>query len=226
MSSANESSEPRRGTPWRKAAWLFALLVLYPIALHFAVSSDPGSGFGEVLTIAPMAAAAVWFSAHTWRGRLLIALPVSVAVAGWIAWRVAGADPSLVYLLPHVGSYLFLLWFFGQTLLPGHLPLVTRLARLVHGDLPGPIEVYTRHVTAAWCVFFGAMALTSLLLYRFAPLSVWSLFANLLNLPLVAAMFAGEYAYRLLRFPDFSHSSIRDMIRVIREHGSGPRRGG
>ena len=87
MSSANESSEP--STPWRKAAWLFALLVLYQIALHFAVSSDPGSGFGEVLTIAPMAVAAVWFSAHTWRGRLLIALPVSVAVAGWIAWRVA-----------------------------------------------------------------------------------------------------------------------------------------
>lgn len=226
MSSANEPSDPDRGTDWRKGAMLLGLLVTYQLALHFAVSADPGSGLGEFLTIGPIAAGTVWFCGRTWRGRLLTAVPVVIAVAGWIAWRAAGADPTIVYLLPHVGTYLFLLWFFGHTLAPGNRPLVTRLAQMVHGTLPGSIEDYTRRVTVAWCVFFGGMALASLLLYLFAPLSAWSFFANLLNLPLVVAMFLGEYAYRVLRFPDFSHSSIRDMIRAIRKYGSGPTPGG
>ena len=221
MSSANEPPDADRGTDWRKGAVLVGLLVAYQLALHFAVSTDPGSGLGELLTIGPMAVAAVWFCGRTWRGRLLIVVPVVIAVAGWIAWRAAGADPSIVYLLSHVGTYLFLLWFFGHTLAPGSRPLVTRLAQMVHGTLPGPIEGYTRRVTAAWCVFFAGMALASLLLYQFASLAAWSVFANLLSLPLVVAMFLGEYAYRLQRFPDFSHSSIRDMIHAIRKHGSG-----
>ena len=47
--------------------------------------------------------------------------------------------------------------------------------------------------------------------------------ANLLNAPLVAAMFLGEYLYRILRYPNFSHASIRSSIRAFQKHGgSGP----
>lgn len=205
---------------------LLAALLGYQTLVHWAVSSDPRSGLGELLTIAPLAAALVWFLGRSWRGRLGLAALVLASVGGWIAWRAAGADPALVYVTPHVGAYLFMLWLFGHTLMPGHEALVTRLARLVHGTLPEEIERYTRNVTRAWCLFFAGMALTSLLLFTFAPLAVWSVFANLLNLPLVAAMFLAEYLYRILRYPNFSHASIRETVRAFQKHGrSGPKPG-
>jgi uncharacterized membrane protein len=67
------------------------------------------------------------------------------------------------------------------------------------------------------------MALTSLLLFFLAPLAVWSVFANLLTLPLVVAMFLAEYLYRILRYPNFSHASIRSTIRAFLKHGESGR---
>lgn len=223
MSRVIEPVERRLRAEWRKGLILLAALIGYQILLHWAVSSDPGSGFGEFITIAPLAAALVWFMGRSWRGRLGLTALTLAAVGGWITWRAAGANPALVYLLPHVGAYLFMLWFFGHTLMPGREALITRLARHIHGTLPAEIERYTLHVTTAWCLFFAGMALTSLLLFFLAPLAVWSVFANLLNLPLVVAMFLAEYLYRILRYPNFSHASIRSTIRAFQKYGgSGP----
>ena len=104
----------------------------------------------------------------------------------------------------------------SQFLRPGREPLVTRLATHVHGEIPAEITRYTRRVTWAWCVFFAAMTLTSTLLFKFAPLAVWSVFNSLLNLPLVAAMYLVEYAWRRWRYPDFSHASIATVFRAAR----------
>ena len=223
MSSVIEPVEGRLRAEWRKGLILLAALVGYQILLHWAISNDPGSGLGEFLTIAPLAAALIWVMGRSWRGRLGLAALTLAAVGGWIAWRAAGANPALIYLLPHVGACLFMLWLFGHTLMPGREALITRLARRIHGTLPAEIERYTRHVTMAWCLLFAGMALTSLLLFFLAPLAVWSVFANLLNLPLVVAMFLAEYLYRILRYPNFSHTSIRSTIRAFRKYGgSGP----
>jgi uncharacterized membrane protein len=221
MSSVIEPVEARPRAQWRKGPLLLAALVGYQILLHWAISSDPGSGLGEFITIAPLAATLIWVVGRSWRGRLGLVALTLVAVGGWIALRAAGANPALVYLLPHVGAYLFMLWFFGRTLLPGRQALITRLARHIHGTLPAQIERYTRSVTTAWCLFFAGMALNSLLLFFLAPLAVWSVF-NLLNLPLVVAMFLAEYLYRILRYPNFSHASIRSTIRAFQKvSGSG-----
>lgn len=218
MSSFTEPVEgPRRGE-WRKGVTLLAVLVGYQILLHWAVSSDPG-GLGGLLAILPLAAALVWFLGRSWRGWLGLTALALAAGGGLVAWRGAGANPALVYMLPHIGVYLFLLWLFGRTLMPGRESLVTRLARRVHGTLPEEVERYSRHVTIAWCLFFAGMALTSLLLFFLAPLAVWSVFANLLNAPLVAAMFLAEYLYRILRYPNFSHASIRSCIQAFQKHG-------
>jgi hypothetical protein len=48
------------------------------------------------------------------------------------------------------------------------------------------------------------------------PLAVWSMFNSLLNLPLVVAMYLGEYAWRLWRFPDYPHASIATVLRACR----------
>ena len=219
MSSVIEPVESRLRSEWRKGLILLAALVGYQILLHWAISSDSGSGLGEFLTIAPLAVALIWFMGRSWRGRLGLSALILAAVGGWIAWRAAGANPALVYLLPHVGAYLFMLWLFGHTLMPGREAVITRLARIVHGTLPEEVERYSRHVTTAWCLFFAGMALTSLLLFFLAPLAVWSVFANLLSLPLVVAMFLAEYLYRILRYPNFSHASIRSTIRAFQKHG-------
>ncbi len=83
-------------------------------------------------------------------------------------------------------------------------------------SFPPEIAGYTRRVTWAWCVFFAGMALTSVLLFVFAPLSSWSVFNNLLNLPLVVVMYLTEYAWRRRRFPNFSHASIAVVFRAFR----------
>jgi uncharacterized membrane protein len=224
MSSFIEPVEGKRRRGWGKGVALLVALVGYQILLHWAVSRHPGA-LGEILAILPLAAALVWFLGRSWRGRLgLVAL--TLAAAGLIAWRGAGANPAWVYVLSHIGVYLFLLWLFGRTLLPGREALITRVARHVHGTLPADHECYSRHVTTAWCVFFAGMALTSLLLFILAPLAVWSVFANLLNVPLVVAMFLAEYLYRILRHPNFSHASIRSSIQAFHKHGGSGRASG
>jgi uncharacterized membrane protein len=223
MSSANEPADRRAG--WRRGALLVAALIAYQSLVYWTVSAVPDSGLGELLTAAPLIAVLVWFLGRSPRGRIALLALGAAGTVGWFIWRAAGASPTIIYPLPHVGAYLFLLWLFGRTLRPGNEALITRLATYVHGRLPEEINGYTRRVTWAWCLFFAGMALTSVLLFVLAPLSTWSLFANLLNLPLVAAMFLCEYAYRLRRYPDFSHASIPTVIRAFQKlvgpaHGS------
>jgi uncharacterized membrane protein len=120
--------------------------------------------------------------------------------------------------LPHAAAYTFLLWLFGRTLQPGREALITAVARRFHGSLPVYMELYTRRLTGAWCVFFAAQLVLSALLLAFASLATWSLFVNVLNLPLVAAMFVGDYAFRVLRYRGYPHASIAQAMRAFASH--------
>jgi uncharacterized membrane protein len=92
--------------------------------------------------------------------------------------------------------------------------MCTDLARLVHGELSPALTRYTRQVTVAWTLFFALVAGTSVLLFAFAPIAVWSTFANLLTPPLVALMFAGEYAVRVRVLPPEDRSNVLDAVRA------------
>jgi uncharacterized membrane protein len=119
--------------------------------------------------------------------------------------------------LTHAAANLILLWYFGRTLRAGKEALVTRLARRVHGFLPPEMVAFTRRVTLAWCAFFAAQVALSMLLFAFAPLEIWSMFVNLISLPLIALMFAGEYRYRMVRFPNHPRASIARILRAYAE---------
>jgi len=121
----------------------------------------------------------------------------------------------LALAVPHAAIYSFLLWLFGRTLLRDREPLITAVARRVHGKLKPEIEAYTRRVTQAWCLFFAAQLAVSALLLAFVPLPVWSLFVNLLNAPLLVLMFAGEYLYRGMRYPEHPRVSIAVALRAF-----------
>jgi uncharacterized membrane protein len=119
--------------------------------------------------------------------------------------------------LTHAAANLFLLWYFARTLRAGNEALITRLARRVHGFLQPEIAAFTRNVTLAWCAFFAGQVAASLLLLAFAPLEIWSMFVNVINVPLIALMFAGEYLYRRLRFPNHPRVSIARVLRAYAE---------
>ena len=129
--------------------------------------------------------------------------PESLGATGLMA--ASGASQAIIY-----ASLLALFW---KSLRPGRTALITRVATRVRGPLSPPITQYTQNVTIAWCWFFGAQLAASALLLLFASHSVWSLYVNVLDAPLVATMFAAEYAIRRWRFRDERHISPAETIR-------------
>lgn len=159
-------------------------------------------------------AAGPWWSGLVLLGCLGIAFfahwVISADWGGLPLWGMAAASG-----IPHAAAYLFLLWWFGRTLRTGSEPLVTRVARRVHGAIAPAIEAYARRVTIAWCAFFAAQIAVSLGLFLLAPLETWSIFVNVLNLPLVALMFAGEYLLRGVLHPEHPRASVASMLRAF-----------
>src|SRR5487761_173773 len=127
--------------------------------------------------------------------------------------------------LTHWAIYGGLLATFALTLRPGRDALITAMARRLHGAIADELVVYTRRVTWAWCGFFAVQLTTSVTLFLFAPLVVWSFFVNVLDIPLVAAMFGAEYWCRIhcLRDPPrHSLAAILGMIADVRKPREGP----
>ena len=202
----------------------------YAAATHWAVASGHAATLSAGLLLAPALAGLGWLAARPPRP-VWIRLAAAAAFLALVMLAARGATGALsvLYPLPSLLVYCALLWMFARTLAPGREALVTALARHVHGTLPDEITAYTRQVNWAWCLFFGAMALTSLLLFALAPLALWSLFVNVLSLPLIAAMFVAEYAYRVLRYRRFSHAPFIASLWAFRELGRSavsPGRGG
>ncbi len=122
-----------------------------------------------------------------------------------------------VSALTHWGIYVGLLAGFALTLRPGHEPLITAMARRMHGPLTAEMLSYTRKVTIAWSLFFAVQLSISIGLFCAAPLVWWSFFVNILDIPLVALMFAAEYAIRLRVLDDPPRHSLRAIVGMITE---------
>ncbi|HQT63166.1 MAG: hypothetical protein B7Z75_11875 [Acidocella sp. 20-57-95] len=119
-----------------------------------------------------------------------------------------------VSALTHWGIYTALLASFALTLRPGKEPLITAMARRMHGLTP-ELAAYTRKVTIAWSLFCAMQLSLSVLLFWFAPLPVWSCFVNILDIPMVVLMFAAEYAVRLRCLRDPPRHSLAAIIAMV-----------
>lgn len=206
---------------WPMQVTTVAAVLAYPLLLHLFVVKNVNHPMGVVLALLPFGGYVLWLlrrPEQRRRNALIVAL-VIVLVAG--AWIGKWIDFSAAYYFEHVlfNSIFFIL--FGSSLLPGREPLITRLARRVHGGLPKEIATYTVGVTWLWTIYFGATIILSLLLYFFAPLNVWSFFANVLGLPIVIAIFIGEYWYRITFIRDFPHASIFAGMQAMVDHTDG-----
>jgi uncharacterized membrane protein len=132
-------------------------------------------------------------------------------VAVLALWRFAPA--WLLFLAPAAISFAVGLWF-ACSLLPGREPRITAYARREQQDeLPPDVALYTRRLTLAWALLPFALGATGLALAVFAPLVVWSTFTNVVSYLILAGFFAGEYAWRRLRFPGHRHVSFAAHVR-------------
>jgi uncharacterized membrane protein len=117
----------------------------------------------------------------------------------------------------HALIYGMLLVVFARSLRPGGEALVTQIARRMRGGtLPDDLSVYTRRVTWAWALFCAVQLAISAALRVLAPRADWAIFVNLANLPLLAIMVAGEYAYRRWHFRHHPHVSLAAMLSAMR----------
>jgi uncharacterized membrane protein len=151
-------------------------------------------------------------------GRVHLAAAVLGAAAAAVLlrhyWPVLERSFTWVYLLQEGGLYSVLAASFGQSLFGGRVALCTQIADKVHGPLTPQELRYTRRVTAAWALFFVLITAATLGLFLFAPLRIWSLFANFCVLPLIGLMFVAEYAVRRRVLPQVPRGGILAAVRV------------
>jgi len=205
-----------RAINWAWKALIVLACLAYQYAVHFSVSSAQATGpVHMVLLWLPLAGLAVWILVRS-RNKVLwlVALLAAGAVVNWVEHQEQ-QGLAAISGISHAAAYLFLLWYFGRTLTRGREPLITRFARSIHGELQPAMELFMRKETITWCVFFAGQLIVSVLLLVFAPLSAWSLFINLLNLPLLAFMFVGLFGYRAIRYPDYPQASIWQAIQAF-----------
>jgi uncharacterized membrane protein len=202
---------------WRRRlqlAAVVAFVLAYAGLSHYSNSVAKTHDLGVGLALGPLLTVGlllIWRWTH-----LLVALLAAAAAAVLLRnyWPLLERNFPMVYLLQEGGFYSLMALSFGQSLLGHREALCTQLADKVHGPLT-PQEVrYTRRVTAAWALFFAAITAATLILYVFASLARWSLFANFCVLPLIGLMFAGEYAIRRRALPQVPHRGILAAVRV------------
>ena len=155
-----------------------------------------------------MALAALAIGWRSARRRPAMVVAIAACGAALLALPLLQRHTSLIYWLEHALTQSLLCVAFARSLAPGREAMCTMFARMVHGALGPAMERYTRQVTFAWSIFFGAMALASTVLFFAAPVSVWSTFANFFTAPLIALMFLVEYAVRRRLLPEVEHAGL------------------
>lgn len=211
----------KTGTTGRlRIAALLVLAAGYALAAHW-FTSDPGlADYGAVLSVVPWLALGVLLAWQSRQRGLMIVGCIIVLLVLYLERAALRENFVWVYFIQHAGTLAALAIAFGRTLGRNAEPMCARLHRAVHGTLGDDVARYTRQVTLAWTAFFVVLCLISGGLFMLAPLSLWSLFANLLTPILVAAMFGAEYLVRLRVLPEFEHAGLLDSVRSIRAASS------
>jgi uncharacterized membrane protein len=192
----------------------------YVLGSQWMMTRAPASPWNAVVVVAPMLGLAALLA---WQRRQrLIAAIAAIATAALVvqAWRGQGFPAASIYVGEHVAIHVLLAFVFGLTLQAGREPLVTALARRVHGRLTPAMERYSRKVTVAWTSYFVAMAALSLGLYALAPFPVWATFANLVTPLAIVVLFVGEYLLRYRLHPEFERATLAQAVRAYADRGS------
>ena len=224
--TAEQTTRPAGFTRFRQGARWAAVIALgigYSVVSHFAAASAVPDLLDALVAIVPLVGLALVMAWRSPRRVLMLTLCLTAcgllyAISDWLVLHY-----NWIFLLQHAGMYALLCMAFGRTLQGGKTPMISRFARTVHGQLSPALVSYTRSVTVAWTCYFGGIAALSLLLFWLAPMQVWSVFANLLGVPLLVLMFVGEYAVRWHVLPASDRAGPIEAIRAYRLTSSNDR---
>ncbi|MDP2880708.1 MAG: hypothetical protein Q8N89_03890 [Azonexus sp.] len=192
-------------------------LAVWAFLAHTGSAGEGSADLSALLGVAPIVAALgllLWRSSH-----VLLTGTVIIAMLGGLAWLwpTLRENIALLFFIQHFGTNLALGTLFGRSLLGGGEALITQFDRAVHqGELSENKRRYTRQSTLAWTLFFLGNALISAILWLFAPHTIWSIFANLLSAPLLAAMFIGDHLWRLKALPPDERPSFVQVASAYR----------
>lgn len=206
------------------------LAVAYPFLAHAATLRQDGVlaalalfDVALIVLIAPLA------RRRGWAWTLLLVVGAGLAL---LAQSQHALLPLLLMPVTFVGLIAYL---FGRTLLPGRVPLISKILAAIEGKaasaLAPELQRYTRSLTLAWTVLLAALAVIDGLLALIAvpgglldsigvvpPVTVsrvqWSWFANLLDYGIVGGFFVLEYLYRKRRFPG-RYRNFLDFMRKM-----------
>ncbi|GAB2897685.1 hypothetical protein GCM10027046_29110 [Uliginosibacterium flavum] len=183
-----------------------------------AIANDPPL-ISLLIGLAPLSTSAVvlaWHSRSVWLQSLCAACLLGML----LNLDFLRSNTAWVYYIQHAGMHTMLGIMFGRTLgKDDATALCARLSSMVYAP---PLDAhhlrYARNVTVVWTLYFaGAMVISSLLFF-FGPLTLWSVFANLLTPVLIGAIFVVEYLTRRAALPGLKHVSIAHSIRLYREY--------
>jgi len=188
------------------------LLLIYPVVSHTAIV------IGQPLWSAVYLLALIgFFLVKELLGRKYKTAFVLMILFAAGAGLVTGDQLFLFMYLPPVVISMALLLLFGRTLKVDKVPIITRYAELIDGELSEEMACYTYRVTQAWTIFFFILLIECIGLAVFAPTEIWSLFTNVINYVAIATMFYAEYIYRKRMFSGLpKRSFIQFMQRVVR----------
>jgi uncharacterized membrane protein len=201
-----------------KTSWLISgtLVIAYALFGHYASARPDEIGAWAILLAGAPILLVIFGAARASRLGLLLGV-VAMSAMGLLAWLwPTFHNPTVwLYFLQHFGINAALALMFGRTLLDGHRPLVTVVAAMAHDEMSPELLRYTRQVTVAWTLFFVGNALASTLLFFFAPTELWSMFANILSMPLVGLMFLVENEVRKRTLPKRDQVGLLGTVRAV-----------
>lgn len=192
----------------------------YVLFSHWLMTHTEASAWNVVGVLAPMlviGTLGAWRAGYRGIAACLALVLTALCVQAALGIRVGS---HVLYLLQHAGINFCLALFFGSTLRPGRVSIITAVAQRVHGkDLPPAHFAYTRQVTAAWTVFFLVIVAISLVLFFGFSFDTWAIFANLVTPIATGAMFIGEFSLRYRLHPEFARSTVADAISAYMNNG-------
>ena len=201
--------------PSGERVWLRRSILLlacaWPLSLHYTILFAAPEWPARINAAAAAIGVLIWAFAASGLGAGMLAAALLAFLGSILVF-----SPRLLLFAPSVMINAAIAAVFAASLRPGYMPVISIFARLEHDELPPDLARHARLVTWFWALLLAAISIVSLVLAAWAPIEIWSLFANVVSYALIATLFTGEYLYRRLRFRHHSHASLLAVIRNVR----------
>lgn len=199
-----------------RTALMLAVLMAYVLLNHHLAQQSQGSNLTTLMACLPLLLAGMVLA---WRQRSMMpktAMLIAFITAPVLCWPWLKNHPANIYFIQHIALFSVLTLWFGRSLFGQRQAICTHFARFDQPVMNERVVRYTRRITLAWTLFFMAMVCTSIGLFLFTDVRIWSIFVNFLSLPLVALMFVIEYAVRCQQLPE-GKTGITSAFRAYRQ---------